>query len=382
MKTKPAAIGIMVLSSLFLTEVTFAQTVPFSRYVKCNGERLAVLSCFNDDDQSNCMVVYPDRPLRHGFEVQEAEKRGDVIAKIKACLGPGATLTSTERPSTRIAAPPAGGAASTAKAAEKPAVTKPVDAGRAEAYADEGSKYCDAKDYAKALDAYQKAVAVNPSLARAYEGIGLAYDGLEERQLAVSAWKRFLELEPNDANVFVVLGNDYRELKQYDEALKAYRSAIADKPKPETSAMANFWIGNVYFDQKQYQKAVPALQEAFRLQPADDAAFLLGQSYMELKQYEKALEALQQAVRLKPDDPDYQCRFGYANLLLGKDASAVAALQQAIRLKPDYAECYAFLGLTYVEMGNKEQALQVYRKLQTMDKEEAQDLLEEIKKMK
>ena len=60
----------------------------------------------------------------------------------------------------------------------------------------------------------------------------------------------------------------------------------------------------------------------------------------------------------------------------------MAAFQQAIRLKPGYAECYSFLGLAYVGMGNKEQALQVYKKLQTIDKEAARELLDVINTMK
>lgn len=59
---------------------------------------------------------------------------------------------------------------------------------------------------------------------------------------------------------------------------------------------------------------------------------------------------------------------------------AAAAFQQAIRLEPNYAQTQQWLGSTYVEMGKKEDALQVYRKLQTMDKAKAQELFAEINK--
>jgi len=60
----------------------------------------------------------------------------------------------------------------------------------------------------------------------------------------------------------------------------------------------------------------------------------------------------------------------------------VAAFQQAVRLKPDFAYAHLGLGLTYVAMGQKNQALQVYRTLLTVNKEIAQELYEEINKSK
>ena len=82
--------------SLVSVSVAWAQTIQFDRPFVCNGEREIVSSCRDDSNTSNCMVVYPDRPLRGGSQVQEVELRSDVIRRIKSCVGSGATLASVK----------------------------------------------------------------------------------------------------------------------------------------------------------------------------------------------------------------------------------------------------------------------------------------------
>jgi hypothetical protein len=119
MKTSPAVPAIAALFGLLLAPIAFAQTIQFDKSFMCSGEHQVVSSCFDDSDAANCMVMYPDRPLRGGFTVQEVENRSDVIKRIKSCMGPNATLASTGNPAP---APPrsAPAAATAPKAAPKP----------------------------------------------------------------------------------------------------------------------------------------------------------------------------------------------------------------------------------------------------------------------
>ena len=98
MKIKPIFPAIAALVGMSFAPIAFAQTIQFNKNFTCNGERQSVASCFDDSDAAGCMVMYPDRPLRGGFTVQEVEKRGDVIKKIQSCMGPSATLASTGNP--------------------------------------------------------------------------------------------------------------------------------------------------------------------------------------------------------------------------------------------------------------------------------------------
>jgi hypothetical protein len=118
MKIRPAVVAAAVFG-LLTGAAASAQTIQFQHYFNCNGERVAVDSCFDDSDNAHCMVMYPDRPLHNGFEVQITELRSDVIKTIQSCVGPAATLASTGNPGPASPAP--GTAAAPRPAAAAPA---------------------------------------------------------------------------------------------------------------------------------------------------------------------------------------------------------------------------------------------------------------------
>lgn len=219
----------------------------------------------------------------------------------------------------------------------------------ARAYVTEGDKYLEGKDNTKAIQAYKKAIALEPSLGAAYGGLALAYNDQGEYQLAISAWKQAQTLMRFEASDFILLGDAHKKLKQYDEALKEFRSAISLKPDSQLLSYAHYDIGYIY---------------------------------IKLKKYNDALVALRESVRIAPDYVHALNELGFAYMMTAQFPSAVAAYERVIRLKPDHAVARFHLGFTYVLMGKKEDALHVYRTLQRLDKKQAQELLADINKMK
>jgi hypothetical protein len=65
---------------------------------KCNGERIIVAHCRDNDDSSYCQVVYPDRPEQNGNQVAPVEMRGDIAARLDACTRPKATSVASNAP--------------------------------------------------------------------------------------------------------------------------------------------------------------------------------------------------------------------------------------------------------------------------------------------
>lgn len=219
----------------------------------------------------------------------------------------------------------------------------------AEAYRAQANRYLGAEDYAQAIEAYRKAIALEPSDGGTYYRLAVPYFLLEQYPLAISVLKQAMTLREPDADDLIMLGSAHRFLKQYPEAVDAYGRAIRLKPNSETLAWAHENIGYAHIEAKQYAKAVPALREAFRLDPKNPRAITgLANVYFQLLQF-----------------PD-----------------AMAAYEQVIRLIPDDVPAHFNLGYIYGFMGRKEDALQVYRELQRIDKKRAQELYEEISKFK
>jgi len=125
MKTATVSAAIAALICLSFGSAAFGQTIVFNKTFQCGAEHIAVQSCMNDSDDSYCMVMYPDRPLHNGFEVQQSQKRGDVIKMIQGCMGAGGTLASTGHPAPAPARSPAA----------KPNTSPPPDPSVAKAHA-------------------------------------------------------------------------------------------------------------------------------------------------------------------------------------------------------------------------------------------------------
>jgi tetratricopeptide (TPR) repeat protein len=212
----------------------------------------------------------------------------------------------------------------------------------------------DKKGYVTAIADYQKALALDPALKGAYTGIALAYDESQQGEKAIPAWTYLTTQETDNvqrAKDFFSLAEDYPASRN-DDAVKAYRSAVVLVPNYEAAWRS---LGRTYNTMEQYDNAIAPLRQAVRLRPDDDVAWeFLGYAHYSSSHYQEAVTAMQQAIGLNGNlhtDPQ----------LLGK--------------------AYLFLGISYVELGKKFDALAVYSKLLSVDKEDAEKLHEQISKM-
>jgi len=100
----------------------------------------------------------------------------------------------------------------------------------AKCYAIIGSNYNGKKDYDKAIEYYQKAIAIKPDLHEAFNDIGVAYVKKKEYDKAIEHFQKAIDIKPDDYETFHNMGNTYVHKKDYDKAIKHYQQAIAIKP--------------------------------------------------------------------------------------------------------------------------------------------------------
>lgn len=337
--------------------------------------------------------------------------------------------------------PPAGGTAkqpSTNQPTSQPGVQPNASLTTgADAYADQGYKYYEAKDYTKAIEAYKKALAVNPSSIRGHKGLALIYEEQKQWQQAIAARQKLLALKPDDASNLLLLADDYFNQKEYQraistakqytalrpgdakglfmlavahraaeefpQAVEAFRGAIRFNPEKKDLAIIYNHLGHTYV---QIGKKEDALQVYRTLKPLDpvlaqklydfinqptaatpqpktsaatgaEAYIAQGDKYREAKDYAKAVDAYKKAIALEPSAYAYN-NLGLAYYDMEQFSEAVASFQQAIRLKPNVALYRQNLGGAYLEMGRKEDALQVYQELLKLDQVKAKALHKEI----
>jgi Flp pilus assembly protein TadD len=150
-------------------------------------------------------------------------------------------------------------------------------------------------DYATALAAYDRAIALTPNDARLHYRLGMVLDAIDRDDDAEMALRQSLKLDPDDAYALNYLG--YLLLEEggdTNEALSFILSAIEQQPQ---NGYFMDSLGWGYFKLGQYQQAVTYLEYAVMLEPVDpimtdhlgDAYFKAGRQREALFQWQRAL---------------------------------------------------------------------------------------------
>lgn len=145
-----------------------------------------------------------------------------------------------------------------------------------------------------------------------------------QTELSIEAFKRAVEIDPNLAEAHFKMGIAYglieAEMVQTGVDLNANSGGDGKKVVKPNS-------------QKEFEKAVTAYKKLLAANPKDDVSqFNLGRAYNKLNQDDDAEDAFRAAVKLKPDDTEYQTELGAILIKLAKYHEAIPPLKKALEL--------------------------------------------------
>ena len=132
------------------------------------------------------------------------------------------------------------------------------------------------------------------------KGIGLEEDPATQLE-AIEAYKKAIELEPHHAAAHINLGTLYYNRQDYVQAEAFYRKAVEVDPR---YALAYFDLGNVLDETGRLPDAVRAYKTAIGLAPTyADAHYNLALAYEKMRQPRKALPHWRAYVKLDRSGP-------------------------------------------------------------------------------
>jgi Tfp pilus assembly protein PilF len=180
-----------------------------------------------------------------------------------------------------------------------------------------------------ALEEFQNAIKQDPKNPYFHKGLGLAYASLKRFDDAVDAFKKALELNPyyadvrNDLGMALVLAGKRQEGRA--EFLAAYNDPT--NPTPEISARN---LGQAYFEDKNYAEAANWFRSSLNRNKAYPDAYLgLGDAFQALGRPEDAITTLETGVREAPTSAAVLVALGEAYLRAGRAADARAKWEEA-----------------------------------------------------
>lgn len=191
------------------------------------------------------------------------------------------------------------------------------------------------------------------------KGKSAALDG-KYRQ-AASYFEQALKKDANSPSILNQLSEVYLKLGDNDRAIELGKRAVELDPKNESYHSS---LASVYASAKQYNEARTFYKKALELNPTDrKLPLLLGIVEAELGNLDDSIEVFSTFIK---ENPDRETGYFYrARIYLEKDdiEKAKKDLASALNLRPSFVEAGLTLGMLHERLGEIEEAINVYRKI-------------------
>lgn len=157
------------------------------------------------------------------------------------------------------------------------------------------------------------------------------------------------------------VANAMRVTNGYESAEGAYSNAIARNPQNPSIYLS---LARLQASANQLDKAIQTVGAALQVKNNYlDAVFLLSQVEAAKGNLADAVTAASFATQLNPTNALLFFQLGLLQYTKGDYAPAMKSLEEAIKLEANYANAQYFLGLSYARLGNTEQAIAQFEKL-------------------
>ena len=218
--------------------------------------------------------------------------------------------------------------------------------------------------FKEAIEAYSRAIELDPDSIEAYYARALIGDENHSMQ----DFYKLLTIEPKDSKSYLYRAWTYKELKKGDLALDAFGKAIHSASGTRERAEAYYDRGKYYYaDRRDFSLAVRDYTDAIRLNPKEaNYYFYRGSSYSNLGRSDLAYADFNKAIELDPrDSTNYVARASVLINPMNKPELAIADYDKAIELEP-VAFNYMQRASAYLLLGKKN--------LADMDRSKASEL--------
>ncbi|MBI5203982.1 MAG: tetratricopeptide repeat protein [Nitrospirae bacterium] len=205
---------------------------------------------------------------------------------------------------------------------------------------------------------------------------GLTLGKAGNHQEALNAFNKAIELNPQDTATHYNRGTAYSNLGNYQQAINDFNKAIGLNPQ-DAEAYNN--RGVAYSNLGNYQQAINDLTKVIELNPQYDAKAYnnRGFAYAKLENYQKAIKDFNKTIELNPQDAEAYYNRGVAYGMLGNHQQAIKDFNKAIQLDPKDASAYYNRGAAYAQLKNYQKTIEDYEIAARLGHKKAQDFLRE-----
>jgi tetratricopeptide (TPR) repeat protein len=165
-------------------------------------------------------------------------------------------------------------------------------------------------------------------------------------------------LQPETFEILYNLGQDLLREREYSKAETMLSRAL--KLKPE-SAETMYLLAQALSDESRPLDALDLLLKAHKIAPENpDVIFLMAQVSMSQNYFEDAIPLLESGLQVAPKRSDLRAALGESYFMAGKIDKAIDEFKKLLEVDAS-ARSYAFLGLSYLNLGRFDEAKQYFQ---------------------
>jgi len=223
------------------------------------------------------------------------------------------------------------------------------------AFAALGNHFAQRREFSCAVQAFRKALALEPQSVEANFNLGLALMQSGAVEASGESFRRTLTLKPDLIPARVALATVLVELNDLPGAEEHFLGALRLDAK-NSGALRG--IARVLIIQQHFAAAIPYLKQALVQEPGELGHFLaLGVAYAESGDGKEAVAILKRGIQLAPRLPAFH--FNLGNVYAGQELYPDAAREytEVLRLDPTNEE--ARIGLASALVANREYAVAI-----------------------
>jgi tetratricopeptide (TPR) repeat protein len=229
-----------------------------------------------------------------------------------------------------------------------------------------GSLLLSQKDYAAALQQFQKAWDLNPADARALEGEVETYMAQKEQDKALALLQQMASAHPDRADILKQYATLKARTGQLDSALADFRSLMQRfKETPRETAQTYAEIGELYHKKGDDSDAIQWLEKARALQP-DSVRLLsvIAEIYDAMGRIQESQDTYRAVLAHEPNNGMALNNLAFSIAQTGTDLDeALTLADKAKKVLPTLNEVDDTLGWIYLKKHMPGQAVDIFRSL-------------------
>jgi tetratricopeptide (TPR) repeat protein len=189
---------------------------------------------------------------------------------------------------------------------------------------------------------------------------GIALGNLGKYDEAIQAFNKAIEINPRNESTWISKGVALGNLGKYGEAVQAFDRAIEINPKNDVG----WYLKGAALDhQGKVLEAIQACNNATEINPQDaDAWYIEGKVLEDLGRYDEAIQAFDNSTQINPQNVDAWYDKGEELYWQGKYNESIQALDKVTEIDPQDAYAWYIKSMALEEQGKHNESEIAYSK--------------------